>query len=145
MQRAPVIPNYEIPRHPFVSMDELGLRGVLHQFVNQHSPVRNWLPDDVRGMRGKIQCLASRTGMNPDKAAMDWWICESLFFGELGEPKLGARNKNRMLGLERVDARLHLLRQRLIRRTGIDELCLAGFGCDGVGVQQGIFSGRFLE
>ena len=59
MQRAPVVPHYEIPRHPSVSIDELGLRGVFHQFVNQHSPVRNWLPDEVRGMRGEIQCLAS--------------------------------------------------------------------------------------
>ena len=90
MHRASVVPHDEIAWRPFVRMDELRLRCVFHQLMDQHAAVRKRLIDDVGSVRGKIQRLATGPRMDADQSAMYRRVGATLFLRELRKSQLAA-------------------------------------------------------
>ena len=58
VQGAAVVPDHEVADAPVMAMDELALRGVLHQVAQQQPSIRHRPAEDVGGVRAHVERLA---------------------------------------------------------------------------------------
>ncbi len=71
MHGAAIVPDHEIMRPPDVAVDELPLRGVVHQVAQQQPALRHLPVDDMLGVRGEIEARGGRRSEHGAHQRMD--------------------------------------------------------------------------
>src|ERR1700726_3058697 len=103
VHRAAVVPDDQIALAPFVTIDKRGLGGVLDQVAQQQAAVGHGPADDFRGVRGEVERLALRTGVDSHQPLWHGWQQILLAEQQLGETELGARPCDVMQGDQILD------------------------------------------
>src|SRR6266849_10404997 len=83
-----VVPHHQITHPPLVGIDELALGGVLDQVAQEKARLRHRPADDTPRVRGQVERLAPRPGVNAHEALAHRLEARALLVGEVGKAEL---------------------------------------------------------
>src|ERR1700740_497235 len=84
VKEAAIVPHHQIANAPAVGIDELRLRRVFQQFVEERPSLRFGHPKYVRGMVAEIKRLRARLGMGAHQ-----WMVDRRVFSQFRRRTLG--------------------------------------------------------
>ena len=124
VQGTAVVPDHEVADAPVMAMDELALRGVLHQVAQQQPSIRHRPTEDVGGVRAHVERLALGARMRAHELVAHGRQGGALGFRVVGVAEQSARMEDRVLGDQAIDPGLRLSRQGVVGGPKIRELRL---------------------
>src|SRR5208282_3004607 len=130
VHRRAVVPYHEVPAPPGVRVDELALRGVLHQLMQKDPGFRDRPADDRPGMGGEEQRLARGRGVGADQGLAHRPEGGNLLWCQLYKADRLARIDQRVLADEILDLGLGARVECVIGRAHVGELGVGTPGRD---------------